>query len=98
LCGLPVNGNLATRGADWRAAVWYRLTERARHSGARARARESGISCRKSQLQELFTAHALEHEQSAMLAILLRKEEAYAARRLTIDICPNSSSKSAHAE
>jgi hypothetical protein len=50
-------------------------------------ARESGISCRKSQLQELFTAHALEHEQSKVHAILLRKEEAYAARRSTIDIC-----------
>jgi hypothetical protein len=32
-------------------------------------------------LQELFTAHAREHEQSAAHAILLRKEEAYAAWR-----------------
>jgi hypothetical protein len=49
-------------------------------------------------LQELFTAHALEHEQSAVHAILLRKEEAYAVWRSTIDICPNSSTKSADAE
>jgi hypothetical protein len=41
-------------------------------------------------LQELFTAHALEHEQSAVHAILLRKEEVYAAWRSTIDICLNS--------
>ena len=79
-------------------AAWYRSTKLARHSGARARAREPGISCRKSQLQELFTAHALEHEQSAVHAILLRKEEAYAAWRSTIDICLNSSSKSADAK